>query len=491
MRLPLCIFLASIAFCDDARCADPAVAGSPDDPVLGAWAGTEAFDGDSKPIALRFELYAKKNNALVAYYDNPRMKFKNLGPMPVTRSGNNYDNAYFHLALSADHAALDGRKSFDGHDLGVELRRGTLPAATDVAPVPIPAASPVWTFMTDGAIWSSPVAADATIYFGSNDGMIRALGARDGKLLWEYRTGAAVRGRPTIAGTFLYVPSDDGFLYKLKRADGSIVWKFDLHGAAVRDLPNNDTATYDYQTSAATVLDGAVYIGSADGHLYAIDADSGAQRWRFATQGSVRSTPAAASGRVFFGSYDHFVYALDAKNGTLAWKHDTLEPVVSAAAVDAGSVYIGSRSSDLFAFDAATGAVRWKFFYWASWVESAAVIRDHSLYIGSSDYQQVFAIDAASGKERWRFNTGGSPWPTPAVTDKRLYAGAVGITGYFIDHRGAFFSLDRASGKPVWQFALAPNEASPTWGVAASPVVDHGRVFFGGLDGTLYAFRAD
>ena len=81
MRLPLCIFLASIAPCDDARCADPAVAGSPDDPVLGAWAGTEAFDGDSKPIALRFELYAKKNNALVVYYDNPRMKFTKLGSM--------------------------------------------------------------------------------------------------------------------------------------------------------------------------------------------------------------------------------------------------------------------------------------------------------------------------------------------------------------------------------------------------------------------------
>jgi outer membrane protein assembly factor BamB len=411
--------------------------------------------------------------------------------MPVTRTGNRYDNAYFHLTVSADPPALSGTKTFDGHDLQIELRRGTLPTSDEPAAVPIRSASPVWTLKTDGAIWSSPVAADATVYFGSNDGKVRALRAHDGKLLWQHKTGAAVMGRPTIADKDLYVPSDDGFLYKLRRADGSVVWKFDLQGAIMRDLPSNDSVAYDYQTSAASVAGDTVYIGSADHHLYAIDAAAGTQRWRFESQGSIRSTPAVAAGRVFFGSYDHFVYALDAATGELAWKHDTLEPVVSAALVDAGVVYVGSRSSDLFAFDAASGAVRWKFFYWSSWVESAPTIRDRVLYIGSSDFQQVFAIDAASGKERWRFNSGGSPWPTPAVTDRRVYVGAVGATGYFIDHAGAFFGLDRASGKPVWRFALEPLAGTLTWGVATSPVVDHGLVFFGGLDGTFYAFRAE
>jgi outer membrane protein assembly factor BamB len=488
MRLPLCLALVLVPL--GAQCAEP-VAGAPDDPVLGAWAGTETFEDESKPVALRFELYAKKNNALVVYYDNPRMKFHNLGPMPVTRSGNNYENTYFHLTLSGDRAALSGTKSFDGHDLKVDFRRGALPAPAEPAPAAIRSAVPLWTFKTAGAIWSSPAAADANVYFGSSDGNVRALRARDGELLWTYKTGAAVLGHPTIAGADLYVPSDDGFLYKLRCADGRVVWKFDLHGAVVRDLPSNESALYDFQTSAATVVGDTLYVGSADHNLYAIDANNGTQRWRFETQGSVRSTPAVVSGRVFFGSYDHFIYALDAGSGELVWKRDTLEPVVSAPSVNAGVVYIGSRSSDLFALDAATGAVRWKFFYWSSWVESAAAIRDRIVYVGSSDYQQVFAIDAASGKERWRFNTGGSPWPMPAVTDKRVYAGAVGATGYFIDHRGAFFSLDRTSGKPIWQFALQPIEGSMTWGVAASPVVDHGRVYFGSLDGMFYAFRAD
>jgi len=32
-------------------------------------------------------------------------------------------------------------------------------------------------------------------------------------------------------------------------------------------------------------------------------------------------------------------------------------------------------------------------------------------------------------------------------------------------------------------------ELNYTYGVASSPAVDHGLVFFGGLDGTFYAFR--
>lgn len=487
-----CILLLILAIAGGGvRAADPPPAGSPDDPVLGSWVGTETFAGESKPIALRFELYAKKNDALVVYYDNPRMKFANLGPMPVSRDGSVYDNAYFHLTLDAGHAALSGRKSFDGHDLAVELKRGSLPPQPGPRAESSRIATPTWTFGTGGPIWSSPVAAGGKVYFGSSDKKVYALDAKTGTPVWRIVTGGAVMGRPTIAGANLYVPSDDGALYKLDLASGGIVWKFDLHGDATRDLPSATSATYDYLTSAATVAGGIVYIGSSDRNVYAIDAVSARQIWRFETQGSVRSTPAVAAGRVYFGSYDHCVYALDAKTGALAWKHDTLEPVVSSALVDGGSVYIGSRSSDLFALDADTGSPRWKFFYWSSWVESSPTLRDGTLYIGSSDYQQVFAIDAASGAERWRFGSGGSPWSTPAVTARRVFTGVVGASGYFIDHRGGFFALDRADGKPVWRYPMPVVEGSMTSGVATSPVVAGRFVYFGGLDGTLYAFAAD
>jgi outer membrane protein assembly factor BamB len=165
--------------------------------------------------------------------------------------------------------------------------------------------------------------------------------------------------------------------------------------------------------------------------------------------------------------------------------------VVSSPLVVGNTVYIGSRSSDLFAFDAATGKVKWKFFYWSSWVESSAHARDGVLYVGSSDFQQLFAIDAATGKKLWNFDTDGSAWPVPAVTDKRVYMGTVGVLDYFIPHHGGFFAVDRATGKEVWRYPFGVVAGKDTYGVASSPAVGNGLVFFGGLDGTFYAFRTD
>jgi len=458
--------------------------------LLGVWSGEIKHDNESQKFALRFELDEKK--AVAIYFYQPEMKFYNLGPGPVEQQGEEFKVPPMVFRLAPDKKKITGVMSIDGNDLPFELIPGAAPASP--APVKFEGriAQPVWTFQTGGEIWSSPTVVRGVVYFGSNDGNIRAVKAETGKLVWQSKTGGWVMGRPTIDGEFLYALSDDGFLYKLETKTGTAIWKFDTHGGSVkRAMPNPpDALDYDYSTSAATVAGGMVYIGSADKKLYAVDANTGQEKWHFDTQDIVRSTPAVSDGKVFFGSRDHNVYSVEAKTGALKWKYDTLREVVSSALVAGGTVYIGSRDSNLFAFDADTGKIKWKFFYWTSWVESSARIRDGILYIGSSDYQQLLAIDAASGKQLWKFDTDGSAWPTPAVTDALVYIGAVGITdnGY-IDHHGAFFAVDRATGKLAWRFPMKPVAGSRCYGMASSPAVDRDLVFVGGLDGTLYAFK--
>jgi eukaryotic-like serine/threonine-protein kinase len=461
------------------------------DPVLGDWSGKECNADECKPIALHFERYAKKGGMLVMYYDNPQMKFLRFGPMPVQRDGDGVTNEYFQLQLSADRSALDGKKAFDGHALPVILRRGNLPTAQRADAPTARIAAPVWTFETGGAVWSSPSVADGVAYFGSMDKSIYALDVHSGTPRWHFATAGAVMAQPTVEKTHLYVSSDDGFIYKLDRGSGKLVWKFDAHGSAPREFPNMSVAKWELSASAPTISGGVVYVGSADKRLYAIDAETGVERWHFETKDKVFSTPAVADGRVFIGSFDHNVYALDAKTGRMIWKLDTLEPIVSSPVVFDKTVYIGSRSSDLFALDAATGAKRWDFFYWSSWVESSAQIRQGTLYIGSSDYQQAFALDAKTGKEKWRRDLGGSVWTTPAISDSRVYVGTTGMPGYFVDPHGGFFALDRATGKIVWRFAMPAGENGAAYGVASSPALSDGLVLFGGLDGKFYALRAD
>jgi len=57
-------------------------------------------------------------------------------------------------------------------------------------------------------------------------------------------------------------------------------------------------------------VDGIVYIGSDDNHVYALDAAAGEERWRFEAGDRVFSSPAVVGGVVYIGSFDTYMYAI-------------------------------------------------------------------------------------------------------------------------------------------------------------------------------------
>src|SRR5205085_9983187 len=104
-----------------------------------------------------------------------------------------------------------------------------------------------------------------------------------------------------------------------------------------------------------------------------------------ATRGAVAATPAVARGTVFVASYDGKFYALNAKTGALRWKFttagerkfearglhnmtpkdqtffDPFDVYLSSAVVVGDTVYFGSGDGNLYALDVAEGTPRWKF----------------------------------------------------------------------------------------------------------------------------------
>lgn len=59
---------------------------------------------------------------------------------------------------------------------------------------------------------------------------------------------------------------------------------------------------------------------SLDDTVTAYDVATGQEAWRFYTGGPIRYSPAAAGGRVFVGSDDGYLYALQAETGDVLWK---------------------------------------------------------------------------------------------------------------------------------------------------------------------------
>jgi len=72
--------------------------------------------------------------------------------------------------------------------------------------------------------------------------------------------------------------------------------------------------------------------------VYAIDAVTGEEKWRFTTGDKVESSPAVANGIVYIGSNDKNLYAIDAVTGKEKWRFATGDWVDSSPAVANGIV---------------------------------------------------------------------------------------------------------------------------------------------------------
>ena len=84
-----------------------------------------------------------------------------------------------------------------------------------------------------------------------------------------------------------------------------------------------------------------VDVGSNDGRIYALDADSGEQLQRHLTGGAVDSSPAVVDGVAYVDSLDGDLYVLNAATGALQWRYRTDSVVLCSAAVAVGKVFFG------------------------------------------------------------------------------------------------------------------------------------------------------
>ena len=81
--------------------------------------------------------------------------------------------------------------------------------------------------------------------------------------------------------------------------------------------------------SQPTIAGGAIYVGSHNGHVYALDQDTGCVRWTYESAAEVRTGiivddweagAEAAQPRAYFGDVLGNVYAIDAASGSGIWR---------------------------------------------------------------------------------------------------------------------------------------------------------------------------
>ena len=386
-----------------------------------------------------------------------------------------------------------------------------------------------WTFHAKGQLISSPAVDGATIYVGSTGGFLYAVDRAAGTEKWKFETKSRIASSPAVAGGLVYFGAYDGNFYAVDAATGKLKWKFQtdgerqftarhLHGLqpAAETMPD----PWDCYLSSPAIWNGSVYFGSGDGNVYALDAATGALKWKFKTGDVVHASPAIADGMIFIGSWDSYFYALDTVTGAEKWRFKTGEDTIahnqqgiqSSAAVVDGTVYFGCRDSHMYAIDEFTGKTKWAYFTGGTWILTSPAVSNGKVFFAISYGGLLYAADTKTGNIVYSVNFKGWPvYSSPAIAGNMLYVGSTAGTLNAVDlnsqtmawtyttdaakqNGSAFTKPDGTSDyfgaftTDFYQDVVASYAKLETIGeVLSSPVVVDNIVYFGGTDGNLYA----
>nr|WP_206325843.1 MULTISPECIES: PQQ-binding-like beta-propeller repeat protein [unclassified Streptomyces] len=275
-----------------------------------------------------------------------------------------------------------------------------------------------WRLRTDAWVYSLKVDR-GTVVTGTRGGGAQGWEASNGAKLWEI-TGCQTdfetpEAGPAVHGDTVYV-WQDARLKALDARTGVERWSY----------PIGDAASCGHvPVRVAPAEDGCVYV-SAGTRVLSIDIAAGHVRWHFEAPAVFLSPPAFAPGPAVTGGgvylADHLgtVYALDATTGQDRWRiateqRQSSEPVLVAD----GNVHVGSGSA-LYTLDAVTGTPRWRFAAGAELV-GTPVVADGRVHFGSADHV-LYTLDATGGQLRWKLATGGEITGSPVAKGGVVYA---------------------------------------------------------------------
>jgi hypothetical protein len=156
-----------------------------------------------------------------------------------------------------------------------------------------------------------------------------------------------------------------------------------------------------YPQVQAIISGGKVFVGTEMGNLYAYNATTGAQSWKFSTGGPILASVAVSGSRVFFGSMDGAVYAVDTTSGGQAWKAQlsTYTGFSTAPVLADNKIMIGGRNGIFYALDPNSGSVLWQYDTGAPILMTAAWNGGH-VYFGAMD-MKIYALNSADGTKAW------------------------------------------------------------------------------------------
>jgi quinohemoprotein ethanol dehydrogenase len=244
-----------------------------------------------------------------------------------------------------------------------------------------------------------------------------------------------------------------------------------------------DTETDRGLESTPIVVDGVMYATGSWSVVFALDARTGKQLWRWDPQVDrkyerwaccdvVNRGAAVYKGRVYVGVLDGRLVALDARTGSVVWSIVTVDQaaaytITGAPRIVRGKVVIGNGGAEygvrgyVSAYDAETGELAWRIY---------TVPGDPSKPQESKALER--AVATWSGDKWWEYGGGGTVWDSMAYYPRlNLLCVGTGNGGPWNQqvrspqggdnlYLCSILALNPDSGELVWHYQTTPGD---TW----------------------------
>jgi outer membrane protein assembly factor BamB len=348
----------------------------------------------------------------------------------------------------------------------------------------------VWNYAAQGTVFSRPIIAGDAIYFGTlgyEDSRFFALNLADGSERWQVSYGDAHGGNifywpdALTSNNLVLFTTEAGYFYALDALTGEEAWAFGPEQRGVDNGPDCDRCALKF--SQPLLVNDVVYLPSLDHHLYALDATTGEELWRFSGDNSFLGPPSVIEDRVYAGNMDRSIYILDAhtgqEQGCIVANRSVYE-VLS----DGELIYAVLEGGRLQAFAIDSGDPVWQFDGGGlGGFSGRMVLHDDKVLVMSSE--RVFAVNRQTGALAWDF----------AGMQRGVYSDFTLVDGRFYvgDGDSFLYILDADNGDLMERFSMKSYHLINRAFVSESlftPAVHEGKAYFG-LYGELYAVEID